>query len=100
MAALISVWMSLVCLALALGMLIYRPLFHDAMLVVVLYFGVPGTLCIAGLVLWAHRKDTGDDPGLAMRRLQCKVAIALSLAAAAIVYLLVIFASRIGSSGG
>jgi len=95
MPALASVWMGLTCLALTLGMVVYRPFFNDVMLVVLLYFGIPGTLCLAGMVLWAHRKDTSGDAGVAMRRLQCKVAIGLSLAAAAIVYLLVILAARI-----
>ncbi|HEY3244076.1 MAG TPA: hypothetical protein VGM03_12080 [Phycisphaerae bacterium] len=98
MLAFVSVWMGLACLLLALGMLIYRPLFNDVSLVVLLYFGVPGTLCLAGLVLWAHRKNGSADPAVGLQRRQCKVAIGLGLAAAAIVYALVIAAQRVSRS--
>jgi predicted MFS family arabinose efflux permease len=95
MLAFASVWTGLACLLLSLAMLMYRPLFNDVMLVIVLYFGVPGTFCLAGLVLWSHRKDRSDDPAVALQRRQCKVAIGLGLAAAAIVYALVILAQRV-----
>ncbi len=63
----------------------------------VLYFGSPGALCFAGLVLWAHRKQDPADRAIAGQRLQAKVAILLALLAAAIVYLLIIFAEKIES---
>ncbi len=95
MLALTSVWIGLVVMVLAAAMVVYRPAFTDWTVTLVLYFGSPGAMCLAGLVLWAHRKEGSTDPGLAARRLQAKVSIALAILAAAIVYLLVIFATRV-----
>ncbi len=92
MLALLSVWIGLLSLLLALTMVVYRPAFTDVTVVLVLYFGVPGGLCLAGLTLWAHRKEKTPDSGLSAQRIQTKVAIALGLAAAALVYALIIFA--------
>ncbi|MHC4064985.1 MAG: hypothetical protein ACYSUQ_11405 [Planctomycetota bacterium] len=89
MAALISVWLGMACLSLSLLMVAWRPAFNDVTVLLNLYFGCPGTVCVAGLVLWAHRKDRGNDTGPAGRRLQAKVAIGLALLAAAIVYALI-----------
>ncbi|MCP4246689.1 MAG: hypothetical protein GY778_06540 [bacterium] len=97
MAALFSVWLRLACLALSLVMLLWRPAFHDVTVLINMWFACPGTICIAGLVLWAHRKDVSGDAGIAARRVQAKVAIGLALAAAAIVYALVIGADRIAA---
>jgi hypothetical protein len=95
MLALASVWIALASLLLAAAMAVYRPAMTDVTVLLVLYFGSPGALCLAGLTLWAHRKDTSTDPGLAARCLQAKVAIAMALAAAAIVYLLIIFSRKL-----
>lgn len=95
MLALASVWMGLAVLALSAAMVVYRPVFTDLTVLLVLYFGSPGSLCLAGLVLWAYRKEEGSDPGIAAQRKQAKVAIGLALVAAAIVYLLVIFSHKI-----
>lgn len=95
MLALLSAWISLLTLMLAVVMLVYRPAFNDVTVPLVVMFGAPGALCLAILVLWAHRKDRSNDIPLAAQRMQCKVAIVLSLAAAAIVYGLVIFADRV-----
>lgn len=95
MLALLSVWISLATLLIALTMVVYRPAFHDVPVALVLWFGAPGAMCLAGLVLWAHRKDDRSDPGLNAQRTQAKVAIGLSLAAAALVYLLIIFSTKI-----
>lgn len=95
MLALLGVWLGLVSFVLAAAMLLYRPAMTDLGILLILYFGAPGSLCLAGLVLWAHRADTDGDPGIAAQRLQSKVAIVLSLAAAAIVYGLIIASQKI-----
>ncbi len=76
-------------------MLFWRPAFTDWSVPFVLWLGAPGTMCIAGLVLWSYRKDKSGDRGIAARRLQCKVAIGLAIVAAAIVYYLIINAQQV-----
>jgi len=98
--AFFSVWISLAVLALAAGMVIYRPLFTDLTVVAVLWFGAPGAMCFAGLVLWAYRKDTSGDPGVSGQRLQARIAIVLSVAAAVIVYLLIIYSHKLNDGVG
>ncbi len=95
MLALTSVWIGLASLVIATTMVVYRPAMTDWTVILVLYFGSPGALCFSGLVLWAYRKEASPDPGLAAQRVQAKAAIVLSLLAAAIVYLLIIFAEKI-----
>ena len=95
MIALASVWLALAVLLLASTMLAYRPAFTDLSVMLVLWLGTPGALCLAGLVLWAHRKEASADPGVRARRLQAKAAIIMSLAAAAIVYGLIIFSHKL-----
>lgn len=79
---------------LALAMVLHRPTFSDITIPIVLYAGTPGALCLAIMVLWAHRKDTATDLGLNARRVQAKVAITLATCAAAIVYALIIFSEK------
>lgn len=93
--ALAGVWIALLTLGLSVAMLIYRPAMTDLTVLLVLYFGAPGALCLAGLVLWAHRKDNSADPAIAAQRVQAKVAIALAILAAAIVYGLIIFSEKL-----
>jgi hypothetical protein len=62
--------------------------------VAVLYFGSPGAICLAGLVLWAYRNHGRDDPATQNQRLQAKIAIGLALVAAAIVYGLILFSQK------
>ncbi len=95
MLALLSVWIGLASLAIAAAMFGYRALFSDSGVTLVLYLGSPGALCLAGLVLWAHRKEGSSDPGVSAQRLQAKVAIGLALIAAAIVYALFIASDKI-----
>jgi len=95
MPALASVWISLASLAIAAAMVVYRPAFTDLAVALALYFGSPGGLCLAGMVLWSHRQEDARAPGIESQRLQAKVAIVLSLFAAAIVYLLIIFSHKI-----
>ena len=95
MLALMSVWISLAALAVAATMVVYRPAFADWTVTLVLYFGSPGAMCFAGLILWAYRKEDSTDAGVAAQRLQAKVAIAIALLAAAIVYLLIIYAEKV-----
>src|SRR3990172_6685221 len=100
MLALASVWIGLAAFALSAAMVVYRPAFTDLSVTLVLYFGAPGSLCFAGLVLWAYRKDDGNDPGDAAQRKQAWIAIALAFVAAAIVYLLVIFSHKLEPIAG
>ena len=95
MLALVSVWIGLAALAVSAAMVVYRPAFTDLTVTLVLYFGSPGSLCLAGLVLWAYRKEDRADPGVAAQRKQAWVAIGLALVAAAIVYLLVIYSHKL-----
>jgi hypothetical protein len=95
MLALTSVWLALGSLLVALTMAAYRPAMTDVTVVLVLYLGAPGSLCLAGLTLWAHRADTNADPGVVARRVQAKAAIAMSIVAAGIVYLLIVFSQKI-----
>jgi hypothetical protein len=76
-------------------MLVYRPAMTDVAILMILYFGAPGALCLAGLVLWAYRRDDHPDPAIVSQRLQSKVAITLAIAAAAIVYALIIGSQKI-----
>jgi hypothetical protein len=95
MLALISTWLGLATLLVAATMLLYRPSFTDWGVTLVLYFGSPGAMCLAGMVLWAHRKDDHGDPGLESQRMQAKVAISLAMFAAAIVYMLIIYSAKL-----
>ena len=90
MLALASVWLGLITLLLAAAMVLYRPALTDWTVTLVLYFGAPGSICFAGLTLWAHRTEDAVDSGIAARRAQAKVAIVLSVIAAALVYTLII----------
>lgn len=98
MLALASVWIGLAAFLLAVAMLLYRPVFNDLTVTLVIYFGSPGALCLAGLVLWAYRKERSGDPGLAAQRVQAKIAITLAVLAAAIIYLLVAFSQTLNRS--
>ncbi len=95
MLALMSTWLGMATLLLASAMLLFRPAFTDWTVTLVLYFGSPGAMCSAGMVLWAHRKDDHSDPGLESQRLQAKIAFALAVLAAAIVYALIIFSTKL-----
>jgi hypothetical protein len=95
MLALASVWIGLASLVLSVAMLLYRPAMTDWSVTLVLYFGSPGALCLAILVLWAHRGEDESDPGLQARRLQARVAIVLAILAAAIVYALIVGSQKL-----
>lgn len=88
MLALLSVWMSVACLALAGAMLLFRRAFTEFTMILFMEFMAPATLCLAGLVLWGHRKDHSPEPAVIAQRLQAKVAIALTLISVAIMYVI------------
>ncbi len=90
MLALLSVWVGLASFVIASAMLLYRPAMTDLTILIVLYFGSPGAICLAGLVLWANRHDDSPEPALTAQRLQARVAIGTALVAAVIVYALII----------
>jgi hypothetical protein len=95
MIAFLSVWTGLLSFLLALVMVIHRPMMTDWTVTLVLWFGSPGSLCLAGLVLWAYRKEGAAEEGIGAQRRQAKAAIGMALAAAALVYLLIIFSHKI-----
>ncbi|NOS99328.1 MAG: hypothetical protein HOP29_01725 [Phycisphaerales bacterium] len=95
MLALLSVWIALASLVLAVAMAVHRPAFTDLSVWLVLWLGAPGAMCLAGMVLWSYRKDVVAGRGVRAQRMQCKVAIAMALVGAAIVYVLVIGAEEI-----
>ncbi len=88
MLALTSVWLGVLCLLLSGLMLVYPPAMTQGSLILVLEFLAPGSLCLAGIVLWAHRKDEHPEPAIVAQRLQAKTAIVLTLLACAIVYVI------------
>ena len=98
MLALASVWIGLGVFLLAVAMLVHRPAFTDLTVTLIVYFGSPGAMCLAGLVLWAYRKEKTPEPGVVAQRLQAKAAIVLAVLAAAIVYLLVALSQTVGHS--
>ncbi len=98
MLSFLSVWVGFCSFFMSLVMLFYRPAFTDANVVSVLYFGSPGALCFGGLILWAYRKEGPDDPALQAQRLQSKIGIGFALAAAAIVYMLIIYSGKLNDN--
>ena len=95
MLALASVWIAFASLVLAGTMLLDRPAFTDLGVVLVLWVDAPLAMCLGGLVLWAHRKDTSPEPAVVAQRTQAKVAIGLAVVAAAIVYGLINFSHKL-----
>ena len=92
MLGILSVWLGLASLVMSLVMVLYRPAFHDVLLLIEIYFACPLSLMFGGLVLWATRQEKSQN---AAPRLQAKVGITLALVAAAMVYCLVAFADRL-----
>ena len=90
-----AVWIGLASLVAAMAMVVYRPAFTDLSVVLVLWFATPGALCLGGLVLWAYRREDGTDPGVRSQRVQSIIGMCMALVAAAIVYLLIIFAVKL-----
>jgi len=90
----------LAAFALSVAMVVYRPVFTDLTVTLVLYFGAPGSLCFAGLVLWIYRNEDAADPVITAQRNQARIAIVLALAAAAIVSLLVILSHKLEPVAG
>ncbi len=94
MLAFAGVWIAFASFVVALAMLVYRPAMTDLSIWLVLWLGAPLSMCFAGLILWAYRKDVSDDPAITAQRTQAKVALALSITAAAIVYVLIIYSEK------
>ncbi len=95
MMAFVSVWMGLGCLIAAITMLIWRQAFTDFHIWLVLWLGAPGTMCLAGLVLWSFRNEVNPEPAVVNQRLQCKVAIGMAFVAVVIVYVLIFNAEEL-----
>ncbi len=94
MLGILSVWLGLASLVMSLVMVLYRPAFHDVLVLIEMYFACPLSLMFGGLVLWATRQEKSQNTA---PRLQAKVGITLALLAAAMVYGLVAFADRLGA---
>ncbi|MEK6800109.1 MAG: hypothetical protein AABZ12_14185 [Planctomycetota bacterium] len=92
--ALGAVWLALAALGIALTMLLHRPAMTDVAILLVLWLGSPLSMCFAGLVLWAYRHHELPEDAVLAQRLQAKVAIAMAVFAAAVVYLLIIFSRK------
>ena len=88
MLALLSAWLGVAALMLSLLMAFRRTWFTDTWIVVALYTAI-FSLTLAGMTLWALRKEPPDGPGVTARRQQCKAGLGLSLAAIVVVYALV-----------
>lgn len=99
MLALLSVWTGLAVLALALAMLFYPPAFTSVTLPLVLYIGSPAALWLSGVTWWIHRRDRSGEPGVAAQRTQAAVGAVLALAAAAIVYYIILTSPGRGAGG-
>jgi len=95
MLAFTSVWIGLAALVVAVAMLVYRPAMTDLGIWFVLWLSAPLSMCLAGLTLWAFRKDVSDDRAVAAQRLQAKVAIGLAVVAVTVVYLLIIYSEKL-----
>ncbi len=92
MLGILSVWLGLASLVMSLVMVLYRPAFHDVLLLIEMYFACPLSLMFGGLLLWATRQEKSQNTA---PRLQAKVGITLALVAAAMVYGLVALADRL-----
>ena len=95
MIALLSVWLGSACFITAVVMWLWRPAMTDLTVWAILWLGAPGTMCLAGLVLWSLRHESARAHGVRPQRLQCAVAITLAAAAATIVYALIINAQEV-----
>lgn len=98
MPAFCSVWFAVAAFVLAVVMLVYRPAMTDTTIPLVLWFAAPGAMCLAGMVLWSYRKDLDPEPGVIAQRQQARVALFLAIAAAAIVYYLIISSTKLNEN--
>ena len=95
MLGLLSSWLGLVELITSAIMVVYRPAFHDLVLLIHMYFMCPLSMTFGGLVLWSTRREKSQFAGV---RLQAQVGITMAVLAAAIVYLLVALAEPINAA--
>ncbi len=99
MLALLSAWTGLVALLIALGMVVYRPLFHDVTIPLTLYTAIT-SLSFAGITLWALRKENALEKNVDAQRTQSFVGAGCALVAITIVYALIHFAQVVPRDGG
>ena len=76
-------------------MLLYRPAMSDWMIVALLYFLIPISLCLAIIVLWVNRKEDSEDKNVQNQNLQAKVGIGLAVVGWIITYGLIIGSEKI-----
>ena len=99
MLALSSAWIGLIMAGLSIAMVVYRPLFNDWALPVVLY-GAVGAIALGGLVLM-RKSQPGDEPNAAQaQRIQAKVGVSLGIVSYMIVFVLFKLANQIVRGGG
>ena len=98
MLALLSAWIGLAMTLVSLAMVVYRPLFNDALLPVVLY-GAVTAIALGGLVLMRKSKTGEDENAVRGQRVQAKVGIALGIVSYMIVFVLFKMAQQWVHSG-
>ena len=82
-----SAWIGLLVSMLSVAMWIYRPLFNDGTLPVVLY-GATAAIALGGLVLMRRRQASDRPAAVKAQGLQAKVGIALGMFSFMLVYIL------------
>ena len=93
---LVSVWLGLSCCAASVWMVVQRrTLSRFELLTPLNLYACCLAMTLGAVVLWAYRKRDSSEPGIAQQRLQAKVAIALSLIAVTMVYLLIMLATPV-----
>ena len=97
MLSLLSAWTALAATLMAGVMLFRRSFFSPGWLAATVYTAIL-SLTLAGVALWALRKEVSTEPGVRQQRSQCYAGIGLSVIAIGIVY--AIFFSTIGLSVG
>ena len=87
MLAIASAWIGLLMCGLSIAMVVYRPLFNDVMLPIVLY-GAVLAITFGGLVLMRRTQPEDLMHAVAAQKMQAKVGIALGTLSFMIVYVL------------
>lgn len=85
MLSLFSAWTGLAAMIMAGVMLFRRSFFSPGWLAITVYTAIL-SLTLAGIAIWALRKETITEPGVRQQRSQCYAGLGLSVIAIGIVY--------------
>ncbi len=85
MLSLLSAWTGLAAVIMAAVMLFRRSFFSPVWLTISVYTAI-FSLTLAGMVLWALRKESAGESGVRAQRTQCYAGIGLSFVAIGVVY--------------